>query len=1025
MGLIGSRHLAGRVPGSRADRGGDGSRPAGGGLLVAVVGLSAAAVGLALVAGGLPGAPPAQPPDRWLLLLLLLLAAFLGLELRVRDQGNRLDLFDAAVAAALVWLPGPDLLVLVVAAKAVALSLQRVSPVKTCFNVAQWGCAAAAGSLVFAGLRDPGPVATRDLLVLAVALAVVAAINAAAVQLVLAWVVAGPVPESAPQAQRHGVVAGTVGNLVMGVLSAGLWVHVPESRPLIAMALVAVHLSARAWAQRQTAAARLVGLQRASAALAGPDDLGTAAPRFLAELRQAFDCAAVELHLQPRADAPRTRLAAGWDVGAARSEPLATALLARGAALRLAPCDAEPDLLALLSAAGWRDGLAAPVRVAGNVVGVLCTYDRQGWKGFEPAELAVLEAAAGVLGEGVRRAELTDVLRDERAALRAYDVRWRAVGRVLELVARNAPLPETLDLVARTLEEQIGPGRCAVLVRAPGQPLVAVAPTLPGSVVTALERVLLPAVATEPLASGSRVHEVSAEAGLPLSEAERQALAEAGVGVLRVWTLPRPAAGSGATGVLLLAYPDHDVADHQALGDGAARVAGLAVEHVLVQQRLTHQASHDALTDLPNRAVFLDRLAHALRVSARSGTWVLVLFMDIDRFKLVNDSLGHRAGDALLCAVAERLRAAVRPGDTVARFGGDEFTILCEGIDGEAHAMQLVQRVQAVLKAPFPLGATELFATSSIGISLGRGRTHAPEALLEDADAAMYRAKERGGDCFELFDDQVRDRAVRRLTVQSALHRAVERSEFRVVYQPTIQLGTGDVEGVEALVRWDRPEHGVVHPSEFVPLAEETDLIVSIGAYVLDEACQQARRWHDATSCGRPPTVSVNLSARQLADPGLVSLVDAALQRSSIDPAAISLEITETVLMHDVAANACVLSDLKALGVRLYVDDFGTGYSSLTYLQRFPVDGIKVDQSFVAGLGSRADDAAIVRGVIALAHGLGLVAVAEGVETRDQLDRLIDLRCDIAQGYYLGRPAPPDQLSLGLLERVGLPSAER
>jgi len=346
----------------------------------------------------------------------------------------------------------------------------------------------------------------------------------------------------------------------------------------------------------------------------------------------------------------------------------------------------------------------------------------------------------------------------------------------------------------------------------------------------------------------------------------------------------------------------------------------------------------------------------------------------------------------------------------VARFGGDEFTMLCERIVDEDHALQIVRRVQDVLAPPFPLEDSELFVTSSIGIALGSGPSQSAETLVENADAAMYRAKDSGGNCFELFDGAMRDRAVRRLATQSALHRALERQEFRVVYQPTIRLATGAIEGVEALVRWDRPEHGVVLPNDFVPLAEETGLIVPIGAFVLQEACLQAGRWRDAAT-GAPPSVSVNLSARQLSDPGLVPLVRGALQRNDLDPATICLEITETVLMSDVSASSHILSELKSLGVQLFVDDFGTGYSSLTYLQRFPMDGLKVDRSFVAGLGSQAN-VAIVGAVVSLAHGLGLVSIAEGVETKDQLDHLVDLGCDIAQGYHFGRPAPPDQLRL-------------
>ena len=972
--------------------------------------LALVAVALAGVAGRLPGAPATGWFDGLTLLLLLVLAGFLGLEFRVRGHGDRLNLFDAALATALVSVPGPQLLALVVTAKVVALLAQRVPAAKTCFNAAQWGCAAAGGSLVYAVLRDPGPATASDLPALLVAVLVVAGVNVAAVLLVLVTVSGLQVLRARSGGLLRGTAVSAPLNVALGLLSAGLWTQAPASRIVIPVGLVAVHLGTRSWAQRRAGADRLRGLQQASAALAGPDDLLSATPRFLAELRQAFGCAGVELHLQVGEDGAWRRDSCGGGT-AADSAAIVAELLRRGTAVRVAaPVDGEPELLALLAAAGWRDCLAAPVRLGDGVVGLLCTHDREGWEGFESSELGVLEAAAGVLGEAVQRDRLAEVLRVERAALCASEVRWRVHARILELVTRGTPLPRTLDLIAGTLEEHTGQARCAVLVQAPGHRPAVAAPGLPAHAAAALELVLRQALPTPSRPGGAQGEEVDVDQA---GGSRRDDLLRAGVRSLRAWALPC-SPDSGAAGVLALRYPVAPApADHAQLADDAARAGGLAIDHVVVQQRLAHQAAHDALTGLPNRAVFLDRLGRALRATERGdgGSWVLVLFLDLDRFKMVNDSLGHAVGDALLRAVADRLRAAVRPGDTVARFGGDEFTMLCEDVDDEAHALQVVQRVQEVLKRPFPLGPNELFVTSSIGIALGRGSGQAPETLVGDADAAMYRAKDRGGSCIELFDAAMRDRATRRLGTQSALHRAVERDEFRVVYQPTVRLATGGVEGVEALVRWDRPDHGTVQPGDFVPLAEETGLIVPIGAYVLKEACRQAARWRDQASDRDPPSVSVNLSARQLADPGLVRLVRGALERSSIDPATISLEITESVLMADVTASGSVLAELKALGVRLFVDDFGTGYSSLTYLQRFPVDGLKVDRSFVGGLGSQASTA-IVRSVIDLAHGLGLEAVAEGVETEDQRDRLLDLSCDVAQGFHFGRPARPEHLDL-------------
>jgi diguanylate cyclase (GGDEF)-like protein len=964
-----------------------------------VAGLAVCAALLAHAAGRLPGAPAAGHGEQLALLALLVLTGFLSLDFRVGTSANRVDLVDAALAAALLALPGPRLVAAVLVAKACVLVSRSVARDKIVFNLAQWACAAAAGALVVAAARDAGPVSARDLLVVPVALLVVALLNAGSVLLVMTLVGRSDPRGGSPRRLVRGMLAGGLLNFVLGLVVAALWTAGTQARLAVPLVLLGVHVATGLWAQQRAGRSRLAGLQRASATLAGPDELVVALPVFLEQLRSAFECEAVELRLLDGARGSPLRLTAGRDLGEQATGALLETLRQGGGGVRLA---GGPG-------AGWRDCLAAPVRFRGSVVGALSTFDREGWDGFEHGELPVLEAAAGVLAEALHRDELAQVLHAERAALSASEVRWRALARVLELVARGTGLPETLAPLARTVEEQSVAGRCVVVVRTPGEDAIVSAPSLPPAATRAVERLLTPGGSAR--AAIDTACETDVEL-LPVGDA-REALRSAGVRTLRSWPL-LCTPGVGATGAVVLLYPTsgHFPEDH-ALASGAARVGGLAVDHVLVQRRLAHQADHDALTDLPNRSAFLDRLSRALGSTERSDRWALVLFLDLDRFKVVNDSLGHRAGDALLCAVAARLRTAVRPGDTVARFGGDEFTMLCEEVEDEAHALRVVDRVRAALEQPFPLGDGELFATASIGIALGRGRGETPETLVQNADAAMYRAKDRGGNCFEVFDEAMRDRAVRRLATSSALHRAVEREEFHVVYQPTVRLATGEVDGVEALLRWDRPDHGVVAPGDFVPLAEENGLIVPIGAYVLEQACAQAHRWSVATGSGAGPSVAVNLSARQLVDPGLLPLVRGAIERSGVDPASISLEITESVLMGDVAASGSVLAELKALGLRLYVDDFGTGYSSLTYLQRFPVDGVKVDRSFVAGLGTHDDAEAIVRAVIGLAHGLGLVAVAEGVETQQQLDRLIDLRCDVAQGYHLGRPAAADLVRLG------------
>jgi diguanylate cyclase (GGDEF)-like protein len=437
-----------------------------------------------------------------------------------------------------------------------------------------------------------------------------------------------------------------------------------------------------------------------------------------------------------------------------------------------------------------------------------------------------------------------------------------------------------------------------------------------------------------------------------------------------------------------------------------ARAVRYAIERKRSEVDLAHQALHDPLTGLPNRALFIDRLTVALDRSRRTGAPVAVLFLDVDTFKQINDSMGHAAGDLLLTILADRFHAMLRPMDTVARFGGDEFTFLFEELESEREAVLIADRISRTAAQPLMLGEGEMAVAVSIGIAIVTDPSVAPDTVIRDADTAMYRAKERGGARFELFDESSRHRATERLELEEALRQAVERSELRVHYQPQVTLnGETGLTGFEALVRWEHPQRGLIEAEEFVSLAESTGLIVPIGQWVLGEALRQVARWRET----RPGvTVSVNVSARQLADPGLAAGLATAIRDSGADPGVLSLEITEDTVEKDPELAARMLEAFSQLGVQVTMDDFGTGHSSLQSLRRLPLTEIKIDPSFVSGLGANPDDAALLGAMVDLGHALGVTVTAEGVETDTQLAHLRDLGCDGAQGYLFSRPVPEE-----------------
>jgi diguanylate cyclase (GGDEF)-like protein len=431
-------------------------------------------------------------------------------------------------------------------------------------------------------------------------------------------------------------------------------------------------------------------------------------------------------------------------------------------------------------------------------------------------------------------------------------------------------------------------------------------------------------------------------------------------------------------------------------------------EHRRLEAELAHRTRHDPLTELPNRVMLVEWLADALARCAPERMVGLVL-LDIDHFKIVNDSLGHDAGDELLSSAARRVERVLRAGDKLARLGGDELAVVCHDARRVDDVAILARRVRSVFDEAFTLStADEVFLGASVGVAVSHGPHDNPARLMRDADVAMFAAKELGRGRVETFDETMRERAVKRLEVEGALRRALVRGEFRVHYQPLVDFQQSEVIGFEALVRWEHPEQGLLPPEEFLAVAEDTGLIVPIGAWVLQEACAQAARWAAESPGESKLTVSVNLSAQQLVDPNLVAIVEGAVAATSLDTSLLLLEITETVLMEHRDRAIEVLGQLASRGVRISIDDFGTGQSSLGYLKVLPIDTIKIDQSLIDGISKSPEDSAIVAALVQLGHALGLTVTAEGVEDVGQLHTLRALGCDLGQGYYFARPQPAE-----------------
>jgi diguanylate cyclase (GGDEF)-like protein len=458
------------------------------------------------------------------------------------------------------------------------------------------------------------------------------------------------------------------------------------------------------------------------------------------------------------------------------------------------------------------------------------------------------------------------------------------------------------------------------------------------------------------------------------------------------------------------------------LKDSYAKREDEIAERKKAEEKLMHDAFHDALTGLPNRALFMDRLQHAITTSQRrAGTpYYAVLFCDIDRFKVINDSLGHPIGDQLLLIVGRKLIDCVRPGDTVARLGGDEFAILLENIGELAHAVDVAERVKRILSTPITVKGNDIFTSLSIGIAMGTERYERPEQALRDADIAMYEAKGRGNASYEVFDTKMHANILDRMQLETDLRGAVDRKEFILYYQPIIDLKTQRVTGFEALVRWNHPKRGLIYPLEFIPLAEETGLINHIGDWILHEACRELKRLQIRNPMQPPLTMSINISIKQFAQQDLVSKLSEFLAETEVDPRTLALEITESMIMANIDAAAETMNRLREMGMQLHIDDFGTGHSSLSYLHRFPVNALKIDRSFISKLTTDGANKEIITSIISLAKNLHVDVIAEGVEMDHQLSNIKELNCGYCQGFLIARPMAEDAIDAWIHEQQQL-----
>lgn len=584
-------------------------------------------------------------------------------------------------------------------------------------------------------------------------------------------------------------------------------------------------------------------------------------------------------------------------------------------------------------------------------------------------------------------------------------------GELLESLVNGEELADVLVAAAERIEEQLHGASCWVGLTDPTGHLEA---TVVGDQRSDLVESTLDFLTESGRASTPsclRADDLPLELGMELRS----------YGIHALWVTPIVGADRRRHGVLLVAHSDRPEPhpSERTMLDQAAQVMAASAERSIAEASLAHQTMHDPLTQLPNRALIVDRLEQAVARLGRDNTRLAVLLVDLDRFKNLNDTRGSEAGDDVLIEISRRLRRSVRLGDTVGRIGGDQFLVVCVAMNGEADASSMAERIVESVADPIPIGDGEFVTTSaSVGVVLVDTPGGSPSKIISSAESALGRAIEQGRGSFALYEEGLQQRIVVRHEVEQALQTALTADQLVLHYQPLVDIPSGQMLGAEALIRWERPGHGLLAPGAFIEIAEDSGLIVPIGAWVIDEACRQLAKWPQGPK-GDLPVISVNLSARQVAEPALPTTVLSAIERHGINPANIGFEVTESMRVEDIEVAISTLKRLAALGCKLAIDDFGIGYATLDYLRRFSMaDTLKIDRSFVNGLGQSREDSAIVSASVALARSLGLTTVAEGVETVDQYQRLTALDCDIAQGYLLSKPVPLEEAHQLWLDRT-------